>query len=101
MENSTELKKSSTTSSAVDSSDSSKSNNTMQAPVEKRKNAGSNTGRRKLTPHPLSPNTNTLDSTDAQQVKYIGRFPLLFYFPPRDQRENATYFPREMVKKCS
>ena len=55
MENSTPLNKSSNTSAA--DSDSSKPN---MAPVEKRKNAGGNTGRRKLTPHPLNPNTNTL-----------------------------------------
>ena len=68
MENSTPLNKSSNTSAA--DSDSSKPN---MAPVEKRKNAGGNTGRRKLTPHPLNPNTNTLDSIDAQ-VKYNGQF---------------------------
>ena len=70
MENSTELKKSSTTSSTADS-DSSKSN---MAPVEKRKNAGSNTGRRKLTPHPLGPNTNTSDSNDAQVIYTVRHY---------------------------
>ena len=43
------------------------------APVERRKNVGgTQSGRRKLTPHPLNPNTN--ESTSEVQVSDISIF---------------------------
>ena len=39
------------------------------APVERRKNIGGGIGQRKLTPHPLNPNTN--ESTSDVQVSDI------------------------------
>ena len=42
------------------------------APVERRKNVGGASGRRKLTPHPLNPNPN--ESTSEVQVSDISIF---------------------------
>ena len=42
------------------------------APVERRKNVGSTSTRRKLTPHPLNPNPN--ESTSEVQVSDISKF---------------------------